>query len=109
MQKLRRNICQEETMTTVERIDQLSSDRSRLYRVALDSRRGDRELTQHIKEVTAELDQLWDLRRRERIGKLDGIDLLVERSYVQAYGKDYRDVVAPPAVKEEGQTVALVA
>ena len=69
----------------------------------------DRELTQHIKEITVELDQLWDLRRRERVGKLDGIDLLVEKSYVEVYGKDYRDVVAPPAVEEESQTVALVA
>ena len=96
-------------MTTIERIDQLSDERSRLYRIALDSRRGDQELTQHIKEITAELDQLWDLRRRERVGQLDGIDLLVERSYAQTYGKDFRDVVAPAAVEEEGQAVALVA
>ncbi len=95
--------------TTIDRIDQLSDQRSRLYRIALDSRRGDEELKQHIQEITAELDQLWDLRRRERIGKLDGIDLLVERSYVQAYGKGYRDAVAPAAVEEEGQAVALVA
>ena len=95
--------------TTIQRIDQLSDKRSRLYRIALNSRRGDEELKQHIREITAELDQLWDLRRRERVGKLEGIDLLVERSYVQAYGRDYRDAVAPAAVEEEGQAVALVA
>ena len=95
--------------TTIDRIDQLSDQRSRLYRLALDSRRGDDELKEHIRDITAELDQLWDLRRRERVGKLDGIDLLVERSYVQAYGKDYRDAVAPAAVEEDGQAVALVA
>ncbi len=95
--------------TTIQRIDQLSDKRSRLYRLALDSRRGDRELTLHIKEITAELDQLWDLRRRERVGQLDGIDLLVERSYAKVYGDDYRDAVAPVAVEEEGQAVALVA
>ena len=94
---------------TIDRIDQLSDQRSRLYRLALDSRRGDDQLKQHIRDITAELDKLWDLRRRERVGKLDGIDLLVERSYVNAYGQDYRDAVAPAAVEEEGQAVALVA
>lgn len=96
-------------MTTIERIDQLSNERTRLYQIALDSRRGDRELKQRVAKITGELDQLWDLRRRERVGKLDGIDLLVERSYVQTYGENYRDAVAPLAVEEEGQQIALVA
>ena len=96
-------------MTTIERIDQLSNERSRIYRVATASRLGDVALKQRVGEITAELDQLWDLRRRERIGRLDGIDLLVERSYAQIYGDDYRDVVAPAAVEEEGQQIALVA
>ncbi len=96
-------------MTTIERIDQLSNERSRLYRIALDSRRGDVELKQRVAKITGELDQLWDLRRRERVGQLDGIDLLVERSYVKTYGEDYRDAVAPAAVEEEGQQIALVA
>ena len=95
--------------TTIDRIDQLSSESSRLYRIALNARRGEEEMKQHIKEITAELDQLWDLRRRERVGQLDGIDLLVDKSYAAIYGEDYRDAVAPPAVEEEGQTVALVA
>lgn len=96
-------------MTTIERIDQLSNERTRLYQIALESRRGDRELKQRVAKITGELDQLWDLRRRERVGKLDGIDLLVERSYVQTYGEDYRDAIAPLAVEEEGQRIALVA
>jgi hypothetical protein len=96
-------------MTTIERIDQLSNERARLYRVALDSRRGDQELKQRVAEITGELEQLWDLRRRERAGQLDAIDLLVERSYARTYGDDYRDVVAPAAVEEEGQQIALVA
>ena len=96
-------------MTTIERIDQLSNERSRLYRIALDSRRGDRELKQRVAKITDELDQLWDLRRRERVGKLDSIDLLVERSYAQTYGTVYRDAVAPVAVEAEGQQIALVA
>ena len=96
-------------MTTIESIDQLSNERRRLYQIALESRRGDRELKQRVAKITSELDQLWDLRRRERVGKLDGIDLLVERSYVQTYGEDYRDAIAPLAVEEEGQQIALVA
>ncbi len=96
-------------MTTIERIDQLSNERSRLYRIAIASRRGDAELKQRVAEITGELDQLWDLRRRERVGQLDGIDLLVERSYARIYGDDYRDAVAPLAVEEEGQQIALVA
>ncbi len=100
---------QEENVTTIERIDQLSQERSRLYRIALGAGRGDQELTQHIKEITAELDQLWDLRRRERVGQLEGIDLLVEQSYEQAYGKDFEDAVAPAKVEEEGEAVAMVA
>ncbi len=85
--------------TTIQRIDQLSNERSRLFSIALDSRRGDAEMKQHIGEITSELDQLWDLRRRERVGKLDGIDLLVERSYAQTYGEDFRETVAPAAVE----------
>ena len=96
-------------MTTKERIDQLSEERSRLYRFAPASRRRDTELKQRVAEITDELNPLWDLRRRERIGRLDGIDLLVERSYARVYGDDYRDVVAPAAVEEEGQQIALVA
>ena len=95
--------------TTIQRIDQLSNERARLYGIGLAARRGDQELSQRIKKISGELDQLWDLRRRERVGKLDGIDLLVDRSYAKIYGKDYRDVVAPAAVDEEGQAVALVA
>ena len=95
--------------TTIQQIDRLSKERSRLYGMALDSHLGDREVTQRIDEISSDLDQLWDLRRRERVGKLDGIDLVVERSYVQAYGENYRDSVAPALVEEEGQAVALVA
>ena len=96
-------------MTTIERIDQLSNERSRLYQIAPAGRRRDAELKQRVAEITGELDQLWDLRRRERVGRLDGIDLLVERSYTQIYGDDYRDAVSPSAVEEEGQQIALVA
>ena len=109
MQKLSRAVSQVEAMTTIERIDQLSKERSRLFSTAVDSRRGNQESTQRTKEIMAELDQLWDLRRRERVGKLDGIDLRVERSYAKVYGDNYRDAVAPTAVEEAQETIALVA
>ena len=96
-------------MTTMERIDQLSEERSRLYRSANSSRRRAPALKERIAKITGELDQLWELRRRERVGHLDGIDLLVERTYARTYGEDYLNTVAPAAVEEEQDAVALVA
>ncbi len=96
-------------MTTMERIDRLSDERSRLYRSAVSSRRGAPSLKERIAKITGELDQLWELRRRERIGRLDGIDLLVESSYARIYGDDYRDAIAPAAVEEAPDAMALVA
>lgn len=96
-------------MTTMERIDRLSDERSRLYRSAVSSRRGAPNLKERIAKITGELDQLWELRRRERIGRLDGIDLLVESAYARIYGDDYRDAIAPAAVEEAPDAMALVA
>ncbi len=96
-------------MTTMERIDKLSSERSRLYRNTHTSRRTAPKLKQRIAKITGELDQLWDLRRSERIGRPDGIDLLVDRSYKQTYGDGYRDAVAPAAVEEAQDAMKLVA
>ncbi len=95
--------------TTIQRIDRLSHERSRPDRLVLDSQRSDRGMQHRIAEITGELDQLWVLRHRERVGKLSGIDLLVERSYAQNHGEDNRDAVAPPAVEEQQDTIALVA
>ena len=94
-------------MTTIERIDRLSNERTRLYRLGKDSRHAKGTLKERVAQITAELDQLWDLRRLERIGRPDGIDLLVERSYAQIYGDNYRDRVAPMAADEKD--MALVA
>jgi len=94
-------------MTTIERIDKLSNERTRLYRLGKDSRRAKGTLKERVAQITAELDQLWDLRRLERIGRPEGIDLLVERSYAQIYGDNYRDRVAP--VPTDEQDMALVA
>ncbi len=96
-------------ITTIERIDKLSDERRRLYRIAGESKRAKGELKERVAQVTAELDQLWEIRRSERIGRPDGIDLLVERSYKQIYGDDYRDALAPVAVGDARDQVALVA
>ena len=79
-----------------ERMNQLSEERSELYRQRGNGSRGDVNVLRRIREVGRELDGLWDERRRERIGRLEGIDLLVDRAYARAYGEDYDDAVAPP-------------
>ena len=84
-------------MTDVtNRINQLSAERAELYRQRDNGRRRDAHVLRRIQEASRELDGLWDERRRERIGRLEGIDLLVDRAYARAYGEDYDDAVAPP-------------
>ncbi len=96
------------TTLTLERINGLSAKRADLYRTALNG--GGADVRQRIKILTAELDELWDRRREERVGRLEGIDLLVERSYAQLYGSNFQDAVAPPSVSEaEDEVAALVA
>ena len=96
------------TTLTMKRINSLSSKRADLYRTALDG--GGADVRRKIKDVTAELNELWDRRRQERIGRLEGIDLLIDRSYAKLYGSNYQDAVAPPSVSEaEDEVVALVA
>ena len=96
------------TTLTMERINSLSAKRAELYRTATNG--GGAGVRQRIKDVTAELDELWDRRREERVGRLEGIDLLVERSYARVYGSNFQDAVAPPSVSEaEDEVEALVA
>lgn len=98
-------------MTDVaERMNQLSEERSELYRQRANGSRGDANVLRRIREVGSELDGLWDERRRERIGRLEGIDLLVDRAYTRAYGENYDDAVAPPRdAASERETVTLAA
>ena len=92
------------------RINQLSAERSELYRQRGNGRRRDANVLRRMQEVGRELDGLWGERRRERIGRLDGIDLLVDRAYTRAYGEDYDDAVAPPRVAaSEDKAVTLAA
>lgn len=96
-------------MNTMERINQLSEERAQLYRSATDGRSGDPELTQRIHEITSALDELWEQRRRERVGRPEGIDLLVEQAYRSTYGSRYEDAVRPAPVGEPEDEPALAA
>ena len=97
--------------STIDRINQLSAERSRLFLQAANGHRGDSKVLLRIHQLDAELERLWDERRRERAGRRDGIDLLVDRAYQETYGRDFEDAVSPPAVSEadEGQAVAVAA
>ena len=97
-------------MTTIERINELTEERSRLYRLATNGRTGDTKVLQRIAEITRALDLLWEQRRHERVGRREGIDLLVDRVYQEIYGARYEDAIRPPAVGEpEDAPVPLAA
>jgi hypothetical protein len=87
-------------MTTMERINRLTEERARLYRLATNGRRGDPAARERIDEITRTLDELWAQRRQERIGRREGIDRLVDRVYEEIYGERYEDTIKPPAVGE---------
>ena len=77
--------------TTLDRINELSAERARLFRQAGNGRRGDADVLRRIKEITEEIDRLWELRRAELAGRRQGIDLLVDSVYQRALNQ-------PPSV-----------
>ncbi len=87
-------------MTTLERINQLSAERLRLYR-AVSQGQAALGRTERLHEVVRELEELWERRRLERAGCREGIDLLVERAYARAYGEGYDAVIgtSSPALR----------
>lgn len=96
--------------TTLDRINQLSAERSKLFSFASNGHLGDPRVRQQIAQIGSELESLWSARRQERAGQREGIDLLVDRSYEQLYGRDYEDAVAPLRVgSEEENAVAIAA
>ena len=100
------------TTDTTLRINELSNERGKLFNLATNGQRGDPGIQRRIAEVTAELDGLWELRRRERVGRKGEIDLLVDRAYERAYGKRYDEAVAPirvAATEDEAATTAVAA
>lgn len=87
-------------MTTKDSINMLASERSRLYGLACNGMRGKTDILQRIREISTEMEALWEQRRLDRVGVREGIDLLVEGVYERTYGRGYDDAVAPPAVAE---------
>ncbi len=85
-------------MKTLERINQLSAERTRLYAAASNGRRKDAAVLQRIHEISAEMGSLWEARRRERAGKVEGIDRVIDAMYASTYGRGYEDALAPPTV-----------
>lgn len=97
------------TTRTINRINELSSERTRLYLQAGSRGRVIARSVARIQRVSRELEALWDQRRRERAGCLDGVDLIVHRAYEQAYGRHYEDTISPPTVREPADGAVEVA
>lgn len=83
----------------LEQINEVTAERARLYGLAGRAAAHARNRVR-IAEISQELNKLWDDRRRERAGRLDGIDQLVDQEYRRIYGTTYEEVVRPPAVAE---------
>lgn len=94
---------------TINRINLLASERTRLYQRAGGGGRTDARSVARIQQVSRELETLWDQRRRERTGRLEGVDLIVHRAYEQAYGRRYEDAISPPTVAESEDDAVEVA
>ena len=92
---------------TMERINQLSAERSRWYAQATNGHR--RESVRRVREVSQELEVLWDRRREELAGHRDVIELLVDRAYERVYGAGFDDVVGPARVDEPEVVVSVAA
>lgn len=88
----------------LNRINRLSAERTELYRRAGNGRLSGSALRRRIDELDGELEALWEQRRRERAGRLEGIDLLLHRAYESLYGKDF-DMIPIP-VSGEGEPTA---
>ena len=91
---------------TIDRINQLSAERSRLYREATNGHRGDPDVLARVHALDAELQRLWEIRRQEKARRRDVIDVLVDQAYEQTYGRNYEDAVSPPRVAEPAAQAA---
>lgn len=96
-------------MTTLERINQLSAERTRLYRHAAAEEPACPRRVQRLHEVVRELEELWERRRRERAGRREGVDLLVDRAYARAYGEGYDDPISPSSEGQGSREGAMLA
>ena len=96
------------TTATIDGINELAAERSRLYRQAA---LGKTEVAvrERIAEISRQLEALWDVRRHERAGRREGIDSLIDRSYAELYGESYEDAVKPLPVAQEPRREPVLA
>ncbi len=93
---------------TLAQINELASERSRLYGLA-GTGGADADARHRIVEIGSELEALWEHRRQEKAARRDGIDLLVDREYERIYGSGYEDAVRPVPVAEAEEETAVLA
>ena len=101
--------CYAVTTTIMERLNQLAAERSMLYRLASNGRRGDPAVRRRLAEISLESEALWEQRRRERAGHREGIDLLVDRAYERVYGSNFDEAFAPLHVETAEDAAAALA
>lgn len=94
---------------TIDRINQLTSERLELFGQATNGRRGDPDVKARIRAIDAELQQLWEVRRHERAGRIDGVDAVVDAVYRTTYGASYEEVYRPSPVMEAADEAVLAA
>jgi hypothetical protein len=93
----------------MDRINQLNAERAELFRQAGAGRSGDRTIMTRVHDIDSELQELWEERRRERIGRLEGIDLVVEQEYERVYGPDYRPMPVVETAEERRNSRKIAA
>ena len=72
----------------LEVINRLSTERGKFYRLAANGYRGDPIVLRRIHEIGQQLEEIWELRRRERVGQREGIDLLIVVADEATYGAE---------------------
>ena len=94
---------------TMDRINELNAERAELFRQAGHGRSGDRTIMTRVHAIDSELEELWQERRRERIGRLEGIDLVVEQEYQRLYGPDYLPLPVAETAEERRNSRKIAA
>ena len=72
----------------LELINKLSIERGTFYRLAANGHRGDPIVLRRIHEIGQQLEDVWELRRKERVGQREGIDLLIVIADEARYGTE---------------------
>ena len=96
--------------TTMNSINQLTRERLELYRQASNGHRGDADVLRRIQAIDRELKELWERRRHERAGRVEGIDAVIDAAYRSTYGRSYEEAYRPlPVAEAADETVPVAA